>query len=307
MKLYDIVVVGAGPAGMSASLNAENDGLEFKLVESEDAGWFPRVSVDSHYFVDNYLGFSNVSGTELIRKFAEHLRTKGIFSEKAKVETIERVGTDFFIHSDTSDYMSRSIILATGTRQKELVVPGIERFLGNSVFYYCVPDGDRFVGKKVLVVGGRNTGAVTALYLNKLGCAVEVVERDPQLNAKNKYASRIIEGGIPFRVGTEIVMLKGGKKLEGATLKTPHGLEEIAADGVFVCIGLEPKNSLAKNLGVSLNDWGYINVDKNMATSVQGIFAAGDITGGLKQIAVAVAQGSIAAYNLSKYLSVKNG
>jgi len=305
MSKHELLIVGAGPAGMSAALNAQNDDLDFRLIESTEEGWFPRVSVDSHYTVDNYLGFSKVSGNEIISKFQQHLANNGIVSLREKVELIRKRRKLFEIQTNCNNYESDTLILATGTRQKKLDVPGIDRFLGHSVFYYCVPDGAQFVGKKVLVVGGRNTGAVTALYLDKLGCNVEVIERDPQLNAKTKYALRIMNAGIPFRTETEVVSLNGIGSLESVTLKTPKGLEEIVAQGVFVCIGLEPNNNLAKQIGVALDKWGYIQVDPNMLTNVGGAYAAGDVTGNLKQMVVAAAQGSIAAYNVSKYLRSK--
>lgn len=132
-----------------------------------------------------------------------------------------------------------------------------------------------------------------------------MIERDTQLNAKTKYASRIINASIPFRTETEILSLNGINSLESVTLKTPRGLEEIATQGIFVCIGLEPNNDLAKQVGVALDKNGYILVDHNMSTNIKGIYAAGDVTGNLKQMVVAAAQGSIAAYNVNKYLRSK--
>jgi len=305
MSRHELLIIGAGPAGMSAALNAQNDDLDFRLIESTEEGWFPRVSVNSHYTVDNYLGFSNISGSEIILKFQQHLTNNEIVSLREKVESIRKGRELFKIQTNCNNYESDTLILVTGTKQKKLDVPGINRFLNHSVFYYCVPDGAQFVGKKVLVVGGRNTGAVTALYLDKLGCNVEVIEKYPQLNAKTKYVSRIINTGIPFRTGTEVVSLNGIDSLESVTLKTPKGLEEIVAQGVFVCIGLEPNNDLAKQIEVALDKEGYIRVDYNMSTNVEGVFAAGDVTGNLKQMVVATAQGSIAAYNVSKYLRSK--
>lgn len=305
MNKKDLLIVGAGPAGMSAALNAQNDGWNFELIESKEEGWFPRVSVDSHYTVDNYLGFSKVSGTDLIMRFQEHLQNNGICSIKEKVDSIKKQGELFHVTTDANEYSSTSLILANGTKQKQLEVPGMDKYLGKSVYYYCVPDGERFVGKKVLVVGGRNTGAVTALYLDKIGCDVEVIERDPKLNAKNKYASRILSAGIPYRIETEIASLNGEDILESVTLRTRGGLEDITAEGVFVCIGLKPNNDLAKQLNVDLDKWGYVVVDSHMATNIPGAYAAGDITGNLKQIVVAAAQGSIATYNIGKYLREK--
>ena len=134
---------------------------------------------------------------------------------------------------------------------------------------------------------------------------LRLLKENPQLNAKTKYASKILNAGIPYRTETEITSLNGNKRLESITLKSPSGLESVVAQGVFVCIGLESNNGLAKQIGVDLDKGGYVVVDSHMATNIPGVYAAGDITGNLKQMVVAAAQGSIATYNLGKYLRAK--
>ena len=305
MEKYDLAIIGAGPAGMSAALNAQNDNLGFILAESQDEGWFPRVSVDSHYTVDNYLGFSAISGSELINKFKQHLTNNGVSADHSCVQDVKQEEDIFSIDLGERKAAAEAILLCTGTKQKKLEVPGVDRFLGRSVFYYCASEGNQFVGKKVFVVGGRNTGAVTAVYLKNLGCDVEIIERDPRLNCKDKYAKKISELTIPVRTSSQIVYLDGEEKLREASIQSPKGLERVAAEGVFVCIGLLPNNDLAKRLDVGLDDWGYVKVDNNMATNIPGVYAAGDITGNLKQIVVAAAQGSIAEYNANKFLRQK--
>lgn len=123
MSRHELLIVGAGPAGMSAALNAQNDSLDFRLIESTEEGWFPRVSVDSHYTVDNYLGFSKVSGSEIISKFQQHLRNNGVFSLREKVKSIGIRENYFEIQTSCNNYESYTLILATGTKQKKLNVP----------------------------------------------------------------------------------------------------------------------------------------------------------------------------------------
>jgi thioredoxin reductase (NADPH) len=306
MEKYNLAIVGAGPAGMSAALNAHNDNLRFVLCESQEEGWFPRVSVDSHYTVDNYLGFNNISGSELIDKFRSNLANNGISVDRSCVQDVRQEEDMFSIDLGDRKAVAESIILCTGTKQRELELPGIDRFLGKSVFYYCASEGYQFVGKKVFVVGGRNTGAVTAVYLKNIGCDVEIIEKDPRLNCKDKYAQKIKDLSIPVRTSSQIVSLDGEeKRLREASIQGPKRLERVAAEGVFVCIGLLPNNDLARRLNVGLDEWGYVKVDNNMATNIPGIYAAGDITGNLKQIVVAAAQGSIAEYNANKFLRQK--
>jgi len=305
MEKYDLAIIGAGPAGMSAALNAQNDNLKFVLAESQEEGWFPKVSVDSHYTVDNYLGFSTVSGSELINKFKQHLANNKISADRSCVQDVRQEVDIFLIDLGDRKVAAESIILCTGTKQKKLEVPGIDRFLGKFVFYYCVPDGNQFVNKRVFVVGGRNTGAVTAVYLKSLGCDVEIIEKDIRLNCKDKYAKKISELSIPFRTSSQIVYLGGKERLAEAIIQGPKGLEKVAAEGIFVCIGLLPNNDLARRLNIELDDGGYVKVNNNMNTSIPGVYAAGDITGNLKQIVVAAAQGSIAEYNANKFLRQK--
>jgi len=305
MEKYDLAIVGAGPAGMSAALNAQNDNLRFVLGESQEEGWFPRVSVDSHYTVDNYLGFNDISGSELINRFKQHLANNGISANRSCVQDAKQEEDLFSIDLGDRKATAESVILCTGTKQKRLEVPGVDQFLGRSVFYYCAPDGNQFVGKKVFVVGGRNTGAVTAVYLRNIGCDVEIIEKDPRLNCKDKYAKKISELSIPVRTSSQIVYLDGEERLREISIQSPKGLEKVAAEGVFVCIGLLPNNDLARRLNVGLDEGGYVKVDNDMATNIPGVYAAGDITGNLKQIVVAAAQGSIAEYNASKFLRKK--
>jgi len=305
MEKYNLAIIGAGPAGMSAALNAQNDNLRFVLCESQEEGWFPRVSVDSHYTVDNYLGFNDISGSELISRFRSHLANNGISADRSCVQDVRQEEDIFSIDLRDRKAAAESIILCTGTKQKKLEIPGVDRFLGRSVFYYCASGGDQFVGKKVFVVGGRNTGAVTAVYLKNLGCDVEIIEKDSRLNCKDKYANKISELSIPVRTSSQMVYLDGEEKLKEASIQCPKGLEKVAAEGIFVCIGLLPNNDLARKLNVGLDEWGYVKVDNNMATNIPGIYAAGDITGNLKQIVVAAAQGSIAEYNANKFLRQK--
>jgi len=278
MEKYNLAIVGAGPAGMSAALNAKNDDVRFVLYESQEEGWFPRVSVDSHYTVDNYLGFSAVSGSELIETFRKHLANDEIFPDRSCVKNVIQEEDKFSIDLGDKKAVAESIILCTGTKQKRLEVPGVDRFLGKSVFYYCTSEGNQFVGKKVFIVGGRNTGAVTAVYLKNLGCDVEIIEKDPRLNCKDKYTQKIYELSIPVRISSQIISLDGEENLREVNIQGPKGLEKVAAEGVFVCIGLLPNNDLARRLNVELDKGGYIGVDNNMATNIPGVYAAGDIT-----------------------------
>ena len=302
-KPYDLLIVGAGPAGMSAAIYAKNDGIRFRLFEGKDPGWFTKVSTDSHYTVDNYLGFPEISGTQLINKFKQHLSYLKVKTDRAS--QIEDIFEEDMFKAKISDgeiIEFRTIILATGTKPKKLPISGIEKLIGKNVFYYCVEDGDKYKGKEVLVVGGRNTGAVTSIYLKNLGCDVLLIEKDPQLNATPKYIQRLNKLKINYLTSTVIDSLSEEDNINKVILAEKSKKKEVHPEAIFLCIGLEPNNKLAKKLNLKLDNRGYISVDQNMQTSNKKVFAAGDITGNLKQIVVAAAQGAIAEYNINKII-----
>ena len=158
----------------------------------------------------------------------------------------------------------------------------------------------------MFVVGGRNTGAVTAVYLKNIGCDVEIIEKDPRLNCKDKYAKKISELSIPVRTSSQIVYLDGEERLREVSIQSPKGLEKVTAEGVFVCIGLLPNNDLARRLNVELDEWGYVKVDNNMATNIPGVYAAGDVTDTkFKQAITGVGEAVKAVYSAYDYLNKK--
>lgn len=300
--MEDLVIVGAGPAGMAAAWNANNDRLKFRLLEGGAPGFFAATAADSLASVDHCLGFHGTSGTQLIDKFLEHLTLHGITIENMTVTTVHRTAGGFEISDGLKSYRTASLILATGTRPKEIGIANETSLTGNFLFPFCSNVGHRFIGRDVIVIGGRNAGAATALYLNRLGCRVLIVERDPQLNASEKYIELLNDQAIPRMTSTRVESVECEAEVVRVRLHTDKHIEELRAAALFNCTGFIPNNQLMLQLDLQVGQSGYVVVDEHMATSEPGVYAAGDVTGGVKQIPVAVAQGAIAEYNVNKLL-----
>ena len=275
-------------------------GLKTLVLEKGSAGGL----ISEAPWIENYLGMGTVKGTELIEKFREHAKRYVEIREFEPVEHIEK-NEKFVIKTLNGEYESGGVILATGTSRKKLGVKGETEFSGRGVSYCAVCDGYFFKGKKVVVVGGGNTAAVDALFLKNLGCEVTMIHRRDSLRAEEAYKKQL-EGRVNLYLNSIIEEIVGDRAVKGVRIRnTKDGTEKLLeTDGVFICIGEAPNTELAKKLMVSLDEKGYIKTDKNQRTNVNGVYAAGDVTGGVKQIIVACAEGAIAA--LSAFEDLRN-
>jgi thioredoxin reductase (NADPH) len=226
-----------------------------------------------------------------------------------QVKEIAKGGQDgkFHVKTNRAIYITKGIIIATGVGNKALGAAGERRFYGRGVSYCATCDGYFFKdGKKVIVIGGGNTAVTDALYLHNLGAKVTLVHWREALRCEAKLLKSLKETGIPVLWNSEVKEIFGDRVVKSVKIENnkTHAVTEAPADGVFVAIGYEPNNEIAKALGLELDSEGYIKVDlTTMRTSVPRIYAAGDITGGLKQIVVAVGQGSIAAMSAFEDIS----
>lgn len=298
----DLVIVGAGPAGLTAAIYAVRAGLTTVILEKENIGG--QIAITP--IVENYPGFTKIAGKSLVDLLAQQALQYTDIRLSEDIADVQRVGSNFAIESTRGRYIAKALILATGAGWKTLNVPGEKRFAGRGVSYCAECDGYYFKdGKKVLVVGGGNTAATYALYLHNLGAAVTMVHRRDALRAENNLQESIFREGIPVMWNSEVRQITGDKvvrevKVENTREKTT---DLVAADGVFIAVGYDPNNAVAKKLGLDLDETGYIKVDARMRTSMPMVYAAGDITGGVKQIVVAVGQGSIASISAFEDLS----
>ena len=291
-ETYDVIIVGGGPAGFTAGIYAGRSGLKSMVMEKAMTGG----QMSTSYLIENWPGDAEISGQDLTVKMKDH--TSRYTEIKEFSEVVDIIKEDTFLVKTTEDEIrSKSLIIATGAEHKKLGVPGDERFNGKGVSYCATCDGFFFKGKKVYVVGGGNTALEYAIYLNSVGCDVTVIHRRDQFRAEEQLQKQFEEAGLDKLMGFIVESMNGDEALESLTIKDvgTGELKEITTDGVFIAIGEEPNNEVPNLLDLALDEDGYVKVDQRRATSVPGVYAAGDVTGGLKQIVVAAADGAIAA------------
>jgi len=301
MEEYDLIIIGAGPAGLTAGLYAIRSGLKVGIISKDIGG-----TTTSILLLENWPGFKG-SGTVLMKNFYDQLKEyKDVEFIMEDVENIEKKGAHFLIQTKSSELKSKTVIIATGTERRKLNIPGEKELTGKGVSYCVSCDGFFFKNKVVSVMGGSDCAAVSALALSDLAKKVYILYRGEKLRCEDINSKRIKEkknieviyNAIPKRI-------LGKEKLMGIEIEEKGKKKEISLDGVFVEIGSVPLIKFSKNLGLKMSEDGYIVVDENMHTSVKGAFAAGDITNQkLKQVVVASGQGAIAAKSAYEY--VKN-
>ena len=297
MENFDIIIIGAGPAGLTAGLYAGRQNSKALVIDKGLAGGLGSEVP----MMENYPGFDLISGMDLISKMKPQCEKFSEIRENQIIEDIEKRDDGIYIKTkspigdDFNEYLTKSVILATGASHKHLNVPGENEFLGRGVAYCATCDGMFFVNRNVLMVGGGNSAAQEALYLKNIGCNVKIVHRRDSLRCEHRLEELLQEKGVEILWNSAIKEIKGDMAVDSVTLVRDGVEEEYETDAVFVAIGDEPSNGLAKKLGVELDENGYIITDKSQATNVSGVYAAGDITGGVKQWIVACGEGAVAA------------
>ncbi|MGC9059702.1 MAG: NAD(P)/FAD-dependent oxidoreductase [Thermoplasmata archaeon] len=291
--MFDVGIIGFGPGGMSAAIYAKRYGLSPIVYEAGISGGNAALSP----LIENYLGFGEIRGSELASTMEKHARRYVDKIVNAQVLEVVRVEPGFEIKTASSAEQVKTLIIATGTKHRELGVPGEEKLKGKGVSYCATCDGFFFRNKKVAVVGGGNTAVVEALYLRELGAEVYLIHRRDRLRAEEVYYKRLLEKGVKILWNSVVKEVVGDKRVEALKIENTldKTLSEISVNGVFVAIGDEPQNEIPKQLGVALSEKGYVVVDTNCRTNQKFVYACGDITGVFNQIIIAAAQGALAA------------
>jgi thioredoxin reductase (NADPH) len=301
----DLAIVGAGPAGLTAAIYAVRAGLTAVVLEREVIGG--QVAITP--VVENYPGYMRIGGKSLVDLISQQAVQYADIHVGEQVKEIAKGEQDgkFHVKTNRAIYITKGIIIATGVGNKALGAAGERRFYGRGVSYCATCDGYFFKdGKKVIVIGGGNTAVTDALYLRNIGAQVTIVHWREELRCEAKLLESLKESGIPVLWNSEVKEIIGDKVVKAVKMENnkTHAVTEVPTDGVFVAIGYKPNNEIAKALGLGLDLEGYIKVDlTTMRTSMPRVYAAGDITGGLKQIVVAVGQGSIAAMSAFEDIS----
>ena len=302
-RMYDFVIVGGGPAAMSAAVYAARFKMKTIVLAREIGG----TIVNTH-LIENWPGEKSLSGMELMQKLQEHVESLDVEIKQAEVKEIKQSGKNFLLETDEGKYEGKTILLATGTKHRKLGVPGEEEFSGRGVSYCAVCDGAFFADKVVAVVGGSDSAAKEALFLSEHAKKVYIIYRKEKIRAEPINGDRVdANKKIEIINNTNVLEIKGDKFVESVVLDTPYkGNKDLKLDGVFIEIGYDPQNELAKGLGAKLDKGGEIISGKGSETSVPGVYSAGDVTSGsFKQAITAAAQGVIAANSAYTYTKTK--
>ncbi len=299
MQIYDLIIIGAGPAGITASVYAARKKIDF-LVISLDIGGQAAWSGD----IENYTGYQFITGPDLTQKFQEHmLKYNTILKENEEVLEIRKSKEGFLVKTNNADYHSRSIIIASGKKSKELGVPGEREFKNRGLTYCATCDGPLFSAKSVAVIGGGNSALDAALQLLKIAKQVYIVNDASTLGGDAIMRQKVEgSGNVSVLNNSQVISVVGDKFVSGIKIKDNTGLRDLVVQGVFVEIGLIPNSAFAA--GIEKNSKGEIKINLRNETNVPGVFAAGDVTDvPEKQIIIAAGEGSKAALSVFKYLA----
>jgi thioredoxin reductase (NADPH) len=291
----DVVIVGGGPAGLAAGIYTERSGLRTAVLERDALGG----QVATTPIVENYPGFAQVGGKTLVDIMVSHaLQYVQIYPGESVLDI--QPGDPIVVQTSRRKFETRAVLLATGAKHRHLGVPGEERLAGRGVSYCSTCDGPLFRDKKVIMVGGGNSAVTEALHLFHLGIDVTLVHRRDKLRAQDFLAKQLSDNNIPVLWNAEVKEIRGKERVEEVVLiDNRSGKESVfKTNGVFIAIGYEPSVELAKKIGVALTEDGFIKHDERHRTNIPGIYSAGDVEGGYKQIVTASGQGSAAAISI---------
>ncbi|MBQ9804989.1 MAG: thioredoxin-disulfide reductase [Clostridia bacterium] len=299
--MYDIAVIGAGPAGMTAALYAVRAGKRVLLLEGEMYGG----QIVQSRLVENYPGAPEIGGAELAMKMMEPLSALGVDPTYGKVTALCKAEDRFEIVTDSERYEARAVIIATGVGHRKLEVPGEDRLIGGGVSFCATCDGMFFRGREVAVVGGGNTAVQDALVLAELCSRVYLIHRRDSFRAEARLVERMkATENIECITDTVVTEMQGSPKLESLILRNVKTEETrtLPVSGVFLAVGNVAKNEAFRDL-IELDDAGFILTDADCKTSQEGIFAAGDCRQKkVRQLTTATADGTIAALSAVEYL-----
>lgn len=298
--MFDILIIGSGPAGMTAAIYGKRSGLDVAIFEKSAPG---GAMINTNK-IENYPGVLSCDGATLAMNMYEQITDLGVTYFSLEVEKIEKENDIFKVYANNEVYLSKTVIIATGTKNKKLSVRNEDKFSGRGVSWCAICDGNFYKNKKVAVVGGGNSALEEGLYLSTLASKVYIIHRRDTFKADDIIVKKLEKKeNVEFILDTTINEFSGEKKLEKILIynvkeKTEKWLD---IDGVFEYIGQETDYKFFKDLDIS-NEKGYIKVDSNFQTKIKGLFAAGDIVNKeIRQIATAVNDGAIAALNASRY------
>ena len=298
-KIYDLIIIGGGPGGLTAAIYALRAKLDLLLLEKTGIGG--QIALSD--VVENYPGLPGLSGVELMTKFEEQAKSFGLQTDYAEVQSIKDHGDHRLVSTTSGGLKTRAVIIAAGAKPRRLNVPGETEYTGRGVSYCATCDGFFFRGKDVVVVGGGDTAVKESLFLAKLVNKVTVIHRRDALRAEKIIQEKALaDPKIDFLWDTVVERISGEKTVSGVTVKNikTDETKDLAVDGAFVFVGILPNSDF---IDCDKDEAGFIRTDDHMRTSINGVFAVGDVrTTVLRQVATAVGDGAIAAHVAGEFI-----
>ena len=303
MEDWDLIILGAGSAGLASGIYGARSGLKTLILEEKMAGG----TASDAPIVENYPGFLGISGMELVQNMIEQCRRSGATIHEFETVTEANLGGEKkTVKTSKMSYDSSALILAMGSSYRQMGVTGEKEFRGRGVSYCGICDGPLFRGKRVAVVGGGNSALITALYLSDIVAEVKLVHRRDTFRAEDTLVkSAQSKSNIAIMWNSEVKEIRGDKLVNKILIqdKKTNENSELQVDGVFVQVGEHPNSQIAKQAGVTVDTDGSVVVDFRQRTNIKGVFAAGDVTNHpVKQIGTAVGQGITAALEAYGYI-----
>lgn len=283
--MYDCIVIGMGCAGMSSALYAKKANLNTLIIESNCPGGL----LNKIKSISNYIGYEEVSGSDIALNMFNHIRNEKIEYKICKVLRIEHLSDKIVVYTTNGDYSAKGLILACGRKMNKIHIENEDKFVNKGISYCAICDGNLFLNKNVIVVGNDNYAYEDAIYLTDICSNVTIITNSDNISFDNKCNLNVINN--------KISSFNGGDVLESVTLSNG---EKVMCDGCFICNGSGSDNAFINNLGIT-DEKGYIIVDEHMKTKIDNIYACGDaIKKEVYQVCTAVSEGCIAAINLNK-------
>jgi len=300
----ELAIIGAGPAGLTAGIFAVRAGMSAAIFYKIPGGVMATASV-----VENWPGTESISGQELTGRMVAHAKKEGVALIEESISAISKEDDGFVLITENGNrHSAKAVLIATGGEHKELGAKGEKEFFGKGVSYCVTCDAPLFKGKDVAVIGGGNQALSGAILLAGIARKVYLVHRRDEFRGDDVLAKRISNiSNIEKMLSYLPSEIHGAASVEGIKIQAvkTQQIKDINVQGVFICVGEVPSSVLASSLNVKTDERGFITADKEQATNIQGIFAAGDVTGGLLQIVKAAGEGATAALSAFKYIRQK--
>jgi len=298
--IYDLIIVGGGPAGLTAGIYAARRKLSTLLIERGLSGGQMQIAHE----IGNWPGMKVASGQKLGEEMEEHARSVGVEFVVDEVVRLDLNGEVKKVKCREAEYECKAVILALGGQHRKLNVKGEESFLGKGISYCATCDGPFFKDKTIAVVGGGNGAVEEAIYMTDIAKKVYLINVEGKLTAEEVLQEKLKAKNVEVLLNTKVEEICGKEFVNKIILDSAGKKKELTVEGVFIFIGHVPSIQIAKEAGVKLDKRGFISVDRSMHTNIPGVFAAGDVTGSIPQVVIASGSGATAA--LEAYKHVKN-